>query len=324
MSLQDDENVATGLSPVSQGNHKEPAAIWQKPIPLRSFEQDIHSPDAAQSPETATRPPKILHREIAGRPVRHPAGYHAIKKCLEVQGPIKERSTAAKILGISPLTSESVSWYKGALGEIEIGERLDNMGPEWHIIHSMPIGSRGSDIDHIAIGRSGVFTINTKRHRQANVWVGGKSFMVNGQRMPYLRNSEFEAERVQNSLRAELRWDVPVSSVLAVQAKSLTIKNQPAPVIVVEGNWLNRKLKNRKKILSEEQYRQIVQVFELSDTWQIEYEDPAPLLADFAKLKKQEQQASLVKIIWLIGGAALAFWFIASNVTGISAFLMGF
>jgi hypothetical protein len=34
--------------------------------------------------------------------------------------------------------------------------------PEWTVLHSVPVGTGSTDIDHIAIGPAGVFTLNTK------------------------------------------------------------------------------------------------------------------------------------------------------------------
>jgi hypothetical protein len=56
-----------------------------------------------------------------------------------------------------------------------------------------------------AATRQGVFTINTKAHREAPVWVGGDTVMVNGRKHPYVRNSRHEATRAGRLLTAA-RW----------------------------------------------------------------------------------------------------------------------
>src|SRR5690606_36128291 len=50
----------------------------------------------------------------------------------------------------------------GALGELEVGRLLDQLDSEWFAFHAVPVGSAGSDVDHIVIGPGGVFTINSK------------------------------------------------------------------------------------------------------------------------------------------------------------------
>ena len=44
------------------------------------------------------------------------------------------------------------------------------------------VGERGSDIDHLAIGPGGVFTINAKHHAGAKIWVGGDTFLCRCER----------------------------------------------------------------------------------------------------------------------------------------------
>ena len=51
---------------------------------------------------------------------------------------------------------------------------LAQLGPEWTVLHSVPVGRGKSDIDHIAIGPPGVFTINTKFSPGKDVWVAGR------------------------------------------------------------------------------------------------------------------------------------------------------
>ncbi|MEV0525811.1 nuclease-related domain-containing protein [Streptomyces sp. NPDC050439] len=47
--------------------------------------------------------------------------------------------------------------------------RLSSYG--WRVLHGVP-KANGGDIDHLLIGPGGVFSINTKNHDAASVWVG--------------------------------------------------------------------------------------------------------------------------------------------------------
>ena len=67
------------------------------------------------------------------------------------------------------ISDDARSWYLGALGERRVGKLLEQLGPEWTVLHSVPVGSSTSDIDHIVIGPGGVFTINAKNHSGATV-----------------------------------------------------------------------------------------------------------------------------------------------------------
>lgn len=79
----------------------------------------------------------------------------------------------------------------------------------WLVLHSVGVGSRGPGIDHVLIGPAGIVTVNTKTHRCAKIWVAGRTFMVNGQRQPCIRDSQHEAERVRRALARTPLAEVP-------------------------------------------------------------------------------------------------------------------
>ena len=84
----------------------------------------------------------------------------------------------------------------GADGEATVGARLDRLKEDgWQVLHSVPVGARGCDIDHVLIGPGGAFTVNTKNHRTADVWVAKPTLMVNGHKESYYAKSRYEAER---------------------------------------------------------------------------------------------------------------------------------
>jgi len=95
------------------------------------------------------------------------------------------------------------AWRKGAVGEEAIGARLEKLSAQgWRVLHSVPVGENGSDIDRLAIGPGGVWTINTKNHRGKKIWVAPRQIRGGGHVVPYVRNSEFEANRVRRILLA--------------------------------------------------------------------------------------------------------------------------
>src|SRR4051812_49034648 len=137
------------------------------------------------------------------------------------------------------------SWRAGADGEEEVARSLDKLPDGWCILHAVPVGETGSDIDHVIIGPGGVFTLNTKNHSGGKVWVAHNTFMVNGQKKDYLRNSRHEAKRATKLLSAACTFNVPVTPVIVVMAQSLTVKAKPEGVEVVGrkqiAKWLSRR-----------------------------------------------------------------------------------
>lgn len=156
------------------------------------------------------------------------------------------RPTAiARFFGASPIRTEAMPWFVGAMGERQMARGpLASLPPEWVVLHSVGVGMRGADIDHVLIGPAGVVTVNTKTHRGAKIWVAARTFMVNGQRQPYIRNSEHEAARVRRALAKTAFAQVPVIPVIAVvDAAQITRKDAPDVAVVGERGfqrWLRR------------------------------------------------------------------------------------
>lgn len=104
------------------------------------------------------------------------------------------------------------AWRRGADGEQLVAAELAKVAreqPAWTALHAVPVGRRGADIDHLVIGPGGVFTVNAKHHKGADIWVGGETLMVNGARTQHVRNARHEAERAGRLLSEALGESSP-------------------------------------------------------------------------------------------------------------------
>jgi hypothetical protein len=155
----------------------------------------------------------------------------------------------------------------GADGEVEVARRLQKLGAGWHTIHAVPVGDKGSDIDHVVIGPPGVFTLNTKNHSGNKVWVAERTFMVNGQNQPYLRNSRFEAERASKLLSKACGFGITVEPIIVVMAAELTIKAMPPDVHVVGRKRIAKWLASRPPVLAPEGVEIIFEQARRDSTW---------------------------------------------------------
>lgn len=196
----------------------------------------------------------------------HEAGKAAAEQARAEREAAPVRTLAARVLRVH---TDERAWRIGAQGERLVAARLERLGADWKVLHALPVGDRGSDIDHFVVGPGGVFTINAKNHPDANVWVGGNTFMVNGHRQPYVRNSRHEAKRAARLLSKAVGWDVPVTGIVAVVGarKGMTIKEQPADVHVVTRKQLAKWLQSRAEALVDEQIEAVYAAARRSDTW---------------------------------------------------------
>ncbi|WP_083956302.1 nuclease-related domain-containing protein [Tersicoccus phoenicis] len=178
------------------------------------------------------------------------------------------RGTLARL--VDARTDER-AWRIGADGEEAVAAQLTGLGGDWRVLHAVRVGERDSDIDHVVIGPAGVFTINAKHHPHASVWIGGDTFMVNGRRVPYVRNSRHEARRAGRLLTEQVGFPVTAVGVIAVMGarKGFTVKQQPADgsVVVVQRRRVSEHLLMLPSRLSPREIAAIYQAARRSTTW---------------------------------------------------------
>lgn len=178
------------------------------------------------------------------------------------------RGALARFVGAK---TEERAWRIGADGEQAVAAQLAKLGPDWRVLHAVRVGERGSDIDHVVIGPAGVFTVNAKHHPNTSIWVGGDTFMVNGQRVPYIRNSRHEARRAARLLTGRVGFPVTATGVIAVVGahKGFTIKKQPedGAVAVVQRRRISQLLLKMPRRLTTREIEVIFDVARRSTTW---------------------------------------------------------
>jgi nuclease-like protein len=170
------------------------------------------------------------------------------------------------------LSTSERAWRLGADGEELVAAKLARLGqrdPRWRVLHAIPVGTRGADIDHLVLGPGGVYSLNAKHHPDATIWVGGDAFLVNGQRHPYVRNSRHEAHRASRLLTAASGVQTHVTGVIVpVRARGVTVKTMPADVSVVPRQQIAAWLRRQPRRLDD---RTIAVLFEAArrlSTWQ--------------------------------------------------------
>ncbi|MDP9431267.1 MAG: NERD domain-containing protein [Actinomycetota bacterium] len=254
------------------------------------------------------------------------AGQAVMEHLLALQQDVPPRSAVARALGVSPLDEERAAWYRGALGEAAVGRLLEKLPEGWAVLHAVPVGKGDSDIDHVVIGPGGVFTINTKNHSGQKVWVAGRTFMVNGQKQPHLRNAGHEAQRASRLLSAAAGFDVHVVPVIAVvDPASLTMRERPEQVVVLTSSQLIRWLKKRPATLAPEQVRALLDVSVDPAAWHASPapgREPAAVRSSFSALDLQVRHARRTRralACGLLGAGGLAA--VTSGPSLLTAFL---
>lgn len=139
------------------------------------------------------------------------------------------RTRLARILRVH---NDERAYRIGAKGERQVASKLADLGPKWHVLHSLVLSDSGTDLDHLVIGPGGVFCINTKNHPGKKVWVGGNTLMVSGQRQGYVGASRSEAKKVSRILTTACGHHVQVDPIVVIANGDLKVKEQPKGVHV--------------------------------------------------------------------------------------------
>ena len=237
-----------------------------------------------------------------------PAAASVIAACLAEQAKLLPRRRLADILGISPLADDAVPWYTGALGELQVGRELERLAAAdgWAVLHAVPVGTRDSDIDHVAIGPAGVFTINTKHHSGQRISIGRSQIFVSGRPHPYIRNSKFEATRVARRLTEAVGFEVHARPVLAfVDPKELNGKRELDGVSIVHASSLVRWLSKQPAIWGPDASAAVTRAAQLPTTWRsapVDSADDDANLVAFAALRRKVTAMRNVRALWAFGG----------------------
>jgi hypothetical protein len=259
------------------------------------------------------------------------AGYAAIQQCLALQSEILPLTRVEKFFGVTPLAPNAHSWYLGALGEIVVAEKLEQLGDEWRVINGVPAGAAGSDIDHVVVGPSGVFTINTRAHASRKVWAAGQALHINGFMSDYVGNAQDEAARASRLLTSAVGRPVVVTPfIVMVGISEMNYGLRRPDVDTVTSRGILRNLRNRKPVLTPNEVVEIADVAGRRGTWHrdaVVLDDAQTLVERFERLRSQVDAASHRRKAWVVLGklamVAAGFWVAVQLVEMIADVLGG-
>jgi hypothetical protein len=228
---------------------------------------NVPVPEAPAAPEPTPPPATVAERPWVDLATNTP-GAAAREQALTARDAAPVRSLLARALGVH---TDERAWRIGADGEERVAAQLAKVvkkDSRWRVIHAIPVGTRGADIDHLVIGPGGVFTANAKHHPRAKIWVGGNTFMVNGVKQPYIRNGRHEAKRAADLLTAACGFPVHVEGlVVTVNADDVVVKSQPDGVTVVPRVRTAKWLLRHGEILGTDTIEAVYEVARRSSTW---------------------------------------------------------
>ncbi|MFI7536549.1 nuclease-related domain-containing protein [Streptosporangium sp. NPDC049376] len=118
------------------------------------------------------------------------------------------------------------TWRKGAIGERRTARMLRPLGRHGYtVLHDRALPSGRANVDHLVIGKTGVFVVDTKNwHRGKRLVRRGRSVRVGGASGGQIvRPVLYEAGRVADTLTRELGRRVIVVPVVAVHGADMPL-----------------------------------------------------------------------------------------------------
>jgi len=247
------------------------------------------------------------------------AGQSAMAAVVRAQASAPELSRLARIFGVSPLTLEARAHYRGALGELLVGDVLENLGPTWDVLHDLPLD--GVVVDHLLIGRAGVFTVRAANYGRNEVAIDDDTITVGGERRDDLARAAAGAAEVSRLLSAAAGKPVRVRPLLVVvDPLRLVIKAPASGVRVLASRDLERVLADSPRTLTGEEVAEISDLADLEGTWPTPVTpelDPQALHRDFGTIRTSVNDSFVRRILWAAAATIVVYASVCSVIAAL-------
>ena len=146
-------------------------------------------------------------------------------------------------------------WQRGAAGEQQTAMWLDELSPRrWAVWHDLRVPGSRANIDHLVVGRTGVWVVDTKTTRSA-VRAGWRSVRLGDRRLD-TESTRWEADVVVDRLGDVLGRPLPVRPIVALHGHGLRRRGGRAGgVKVVPAGELLRSLRRGRRRLARSEVR---------------------------------------------------------------------
>ncbi len=141
---------------------------------------------------------------------------------------------------------------RGAQGEERVGDLLAQLGDEYHIVHDVVVG-RGN-IDHVVVGPTGIFVIETKSHRGKLTEQDGQ-LRLNGRPLEkdFLSQGYAEAMALKEYLHKVSGREFYVVPYVVFTAAFVSVRGTPRGVGVIPSKWLVQRIQGGKGRLDSDE-----------------------------------------------------------------------
>lgn len=249
----------------------------------------------------------------------------SVKEFLRLQSAAPRMSLFGRIFGLDPLARPAARAYAGALAEVEVSDALAALGDEWSIVDGASLGTDEPVIEHVVVGPAGVFSIALCNHAGERVWVGERTFVVDGTRFPHVRDAEYVADSVADRMSRALGAPVTVTPCLVVTSPAeLTLTAGSRRVEIVSQRQFGSWLASLPRLMSQQAVERHRRCAESQGTWFVatrEATGSAAVRAEFDRVHSRIVRARRVCLSWAIAGAVVSQLALLASAFGAGAVL---
>lgn len=158
-------------------------------------------------------------------------------------------------LGRGGVRRSTAAWSIGARGEERTAAVLDPLADEGFVVmHDLRISMSRANIDHLVIGPTGVFVVETK-NIAGNVRLDGQDVRIGGRRVGVVEEVGREVGEVSSALRPLLdEFDVTVQPIVCVHRADLPwFRRTAAGIQFVYPGHLTKEITRRPVVLTSAQ-----------------------------------------------------------------------
>jgi hypothetical protein len=151
--------------------------------------------------------PEALAPEVPRDLAVVPPGTGAVRRARRIRSETPVKSRAERLLMVRNAEAELRAT---AVAERKVAQVLERLGPEWKILHSVPVGPDKPEVSHLLVGPNGVFSLASRTHRSARAQVferieaqvSGDAIRIQGVTMPWVAEARAQAWRTARALSA--------------------------------------------------------------------------------------------------------------------------
>lgn len=141
-----------------------------------------------------------------------------------------------------------------AAGEEQAGQIFARLGPDWTVLHDVPIDPFGTTLPHVLVGPSGVYTVDTKNLFAQKVFVFGSRFTLGSGDLPFEQEALDGATFARQRLHAVVGGaPVHVQPIVLIVNGNVSVSRQPDEVMVLTHETAVRWLQQQETVYSPDQ-----------------------------------------------------------------------